>query len=337
MSEFTVVFVDPKAEEELEWIATLEPAGSLTVKAPAVDSHESLEELLRSANAIVTQRRCVDETLIAAAPRLELIQRYGTRPDGIDLDAARKAGVQVATMPLRGCIAVAELAITLILALSKNLIEAHRATIEGTYRELGVEPMKTSQRRHNFQWMNLGGLLEVYGRKLGIIGFGEIGTETARRARALGMEVLYNKRTRLSPDAESTEGVRYATKNEILREADFVHLSTPLTPETENLIGARELALMQPTAFLVNTCRGGVIDEDALVEALKSETIAGAGLDVFVYEPIPHDHPLLECENVILTPHIGGGTGGARVKQMVDVLENVAAFARGQDPAHRVA
>ena len=337
MSEFNVVFVDPKTQEELEWIAALEPAGSLAVKAPDSDSRENLEELLRSANAIVTQRRSVDAAMIDSAPRLQLIQRYGTRPDGIDLDAARKAGVQVATMPLRGCIAVAELAITLILALSKNLIHAHRATIKGAYRELGVEPMRTSQRRHNFQWMDLTGLLEVYGHKLGIIGFGEIGTETARRARALGMEVLYNKRTKLSPEAEAAEGVRYATKDEILRESDVVHLSTPLTPETEKLIGARELSLMQPSAFLVNTCRGGVIDEDALVEALKSEKIAGAGLDVFVYEPIPHDHPLLECENVILTPHIGGGTGGARVKQMVDVLENLAAFARGENPAHRVA
>ena len=103
MSEFTVVFVDPKTREELKWIAALEPAGSLAVKAPDSDSRESLEELLSSANAIVTQRRAVDAAMIDSAPRLELIQRYGTRPDGIDLDAARKAGVQVATMPLRGC------------------------------------------------------------------------------------------------------------------------------------------------------------------------------------------------------------------------------------------
>ena len=337
MSEFKVVFVDPKTPEELEWIAELEPVSSLEVTAPENDSREVLEEMLRTANAIVTQRRSVDAAVIESAPQLKLIQRYGTRPDGVDLEAARKAGVQVATMPLRGCIAVAELAITLVLALSKKLIEAHRATVSGAYRDLEVEPMKTSQRRHNFQWMSLPGLLEVYGRKLGIIGFGEIGTETARRARALGMEVLYNKRTRLSPSAEAAEGVRYATKDELLREADFIHLSTPLTPETEKMIGARELSLMRPTAFLVNTCRGGVVDEDALVDALKAEKIAGAGLDVFVYEPIPYDHPLLKCDNVILTPHIGGGTGGARVKQMVDVLENVAEFAQGGTPEHRVA
>jgi phosphoglycerate dehydrogenase-like enzyme len=337
MSDFTVVFADPKTEEELNWIRGLEPAGSLKITAPKDDGNDDLESILPRADAIVTQRSSVDAEMIESAPRLKLIQRYGTRPDGIDLEAARQAGVVVATMPLRGCIAVAELAITLILALSKNLIAAHEATVTGAYGALDVEPMKTSQRRHNFQWMNLPGLLEVYGHTLGIIGFGEIGTETARRARALGMEIMYNKRTRLSPEVEAAEGIKYATKDEILREADFVHLSTPLTPETEKMIGARELSLMRPTAYLVNTCRGGVIDEAALVEALQEEKIAGAGLDVFVYEPIPHDHPLLDCDNVILTPHIGGGTGGARVKQMVDVLRNVAAFASGSEPAHRFA
>ena len=337
MSNVTVLFADPKTEEELNSIRDLEPASSLTIIAPKEEGKGALENLLPRADAIVTQRSAVDAAMIESAPQLKLIQRYGTRPDGIDLEAARQAGVAVATMPLRGCIAVAELAITLILALSKNLIEAHEATVTGAYRALDVEPMKTSQRRHNFQWMNLPGLLEVYGHTLGIIGFGEIGTETARRARALGMEVMYNKRTRLAPEAEASEGIQYATKDEILREADFIHLSTPLTPETEGMIGARELSLMKPTAYLVNTCRGGVIDEAALVEALQDKRIAGAGLDVFVHEPIPHDHPLLGCENVILTPHIGGGTGGARVKQMVDVLRNVAAFASGSEPAHRVA
>ncbi len=132
------------------------------------------------------------------------------------------------------------------------------------------------------------------------------------------------------------EQVTYAEKDDLLREADFVLLSTPLTPQTEKMIGVRELGLMKPSAFLVNICRGGVIDEAALVEALNVRQIAGAGLDVYVYEPIPYDHPLLQCDNVILAPHIGGGTGGARDNQMTDVLANVAAFAAGQTPANLV-
>ncbi|CAA9314963.1 MAG: D-3-phosphoglycerate dehydrogenase, partial [uncultured Chloroflexia bacterium] len=155
-------------------------------------------------------------------------------------------------------------------------------------------------------------------------------------ARAHGMRVVYNKRTPLAAEIEQAEGVTYAAKDDLLREADFVLLSTPLTAETENMIGARELALMQPSAMLVNICRGGVIDESALVQALRDNRIAGAGLDVFVYEPIPYDHPLLALPNVILTPHIGGGTGGARDKQMEDVLANVSRFARGEPVAQRV-
>ena len=200
-----------------------------------------------------------------------------------------------------------------------------------------VEPIKTEQRRHNFQWMKLPGLLEVYGHTLGIIGFGEIGTETARRARALGMKVIYNKRSRLPEEVEAMEQVTYAEKDDLLREADFVLLSTPLTPETEKMIGARELALMKPSAFLVNICRGGVIDEVALVEALNARQIAGAGLDVYVYEPIPYDHPLLQCDNVILAPHIGGGTGGARDKQMTDVLGQCRRICRRPAPVNLVA
>lgn len=138
----------------------------------------------------------------------------------------------------------------------------------------GVEPIKTEQRKHKFQWMNMQPqMLEVVGRTLGIIGFGEIGSETARRAQALGMHVLYNKRSRLPSEIEAVEGVSYAGKEELLSNSDFVLLSTPLTPETEKMIGAHELALMKPTAFLMTTSvRGGVIDEEALVAAMHSTT-----------------------------------------------------------------
>ena len=336
LADFTVLFADPKTAADFGWINQLAPAQGLRLLAPSDDSLSALIALLPEADALVTQQRAITAELISAAPKLKLIQRYGTRPDGIDLTAAAAAGIQVATMELRGCIAVAELAVTLLLALSKNLIKAHDATVTGAYRALNVEPIKTEQRRHNFQWMKLPGLLEVYGHTLGIIGFGEIGTETARRAKALGMKVLYNKRSRLPDAIEAAEGVAFAEKDVLLQQADFVLLATPLTPETEGLIGARELALMKPSAFLINICRGSVIDEAALVTALRNRQIAGAGLDVFVYEPIPHEHPLLQCDNVIFTPHIGGGTGGARDKQMGDVLANVAAFAVGQPLRNRV-
>lgn len=322
MERLTVIFADPKTAADWTWISALEPAQTLRLLAPADASDAALLALLPEADALVAQGRPVTADIMDAAPRLKLIQRYGSRPDGIDIEAARAHKIAVETMPLVGCIAVAELAFTLVLALSKNLVRAHEATVTGAYRARGVEPIKTEQRRHNFQWMKLS-LQEVHGKTLGVIGFGEIGTETARRARAFGMNVIYNKRSRLPDEFEQAEQAAYADKDDLLRESDFVLLSTPLTPETEGMIGARELALMKPTANLVNICRGGVIDEAALVEALTNGHIAGAGLDVFVYEPIPFDHPLVQLSNVILTPHIGGGTGGARDKQMHDVLAHI--------------
>jgi phosphoglycerate dehydrogenase-like enzyme len=262
------------------------------------------------------------------------VQKYGAREDGIDLDAAARAGVTVATMPLRGCIAVAELATTLILALSKQLVEAHRATAGGAYRELGLTPARTSQRSFAFQWMKLPHLLEVHGRTLGIVGYGEIGTEVSVRARALGMNVLYTKRTRLPEPIEQRLDVGFRELDDLLAESDFVLLSLPLTAESEGIIGARELGLMREGAYLVNIARGPLVDEDALVEALSGGRLRAAGLDVFGEEPVPYDNPLLALDNVILTPHIGGGTGGARVNQMSDVLANVVRFARGESPLH---
>jgi phosphoglycerate dehydrogenase-like enzyme len=336
MTQPTILFLDPKTEADFGWMGELPAAQGLRLLAPSAGEDDGLAALLPQAEVIVVQDRALTAELIAAAPNLRLVQKYGSRPTEIDVAAAHAAGVVVATMPLHGCIAVAELAMTLILSLSKNLIKAHAATVSGAYRELGVEPILTEQRRHKFQWMKLGGLLEIRGRTLGIIGFGEIGAETARRARAFDMQVIYNKRRRLPAFIEAAEQVSYAEKDDLLRQADFVLLSTPLTPETQGMIGERELALMKPSAFLVNICRGGVIDEAALVEVLRSQRIAGAGLDVFVYEPIPYDHPLLACDNVILTPHIGGGTGGARDRQMSDVLANAQRFLRGEPLQHRI-
>lgn len=331
-----MLFADPKTEEELEWIDKLLPEAPVSFCAPAEDDGQAFYSLLSQANAIVTRRREITERMLEAAPQLRLIQRYGTRWDGIDLQAAQARGIVVATMPLHGAIAVAELAITLILALSKNLLRAHRETAGAKYRDMGVEPIRTDEHTYKFNWVNLPGIMEVYGKRLGIIGFGEIGTETSRRARALGMQVSYNKRTRLPEAVEHAEEATYCTKDELLRESDFVLLSTPLTQETQGMIGARELGLMKPSAYLINVSKGGVIDERALVAALRQSTIAGAGLDVFVYEPLPFDHPLLKCENVILTPHIGGGTAGAREKQMRAVLGNIRHFIEEGSVRHRV-
>src|SRR5262245_43166387 len=302
MSAVSVAWLDPQPADEVEFAQSLLPEG-FTIAAPSNGDAAELESLLGTADAVVTRKVAVDGDVLSLAPNVRFVQKYGAREDRLDLGAAAEAGVAVAVMPLRGCIAVAELAMTLVLALSKQLVQAHTATVEGAYRELGLEPVRTSERVIAFQWMKLPSLFEVYGKTLGIVGYGEIGTEVSKRARAFGMNVLYTKHERLPQSIEERLEVSWRDLDALLAEADVVALTLPHTPETERLIGERELRLMRPDAYLVNAARGGLVDEEALVAALRDSRIAGAGLDVFVDEPVPHDHPLLSLDNVILTPH----------------------------------
>jgi phosphoglycerate dehydrogenase-like enzyme len=333
MTPVSISWLDPQPDGEVEFAQGLLPDG-FEIAAPESDDPAEQARVLAGADAILTRRVPVDARVLSAAPRARFVQKYGGREDGLDLYAAEEADVAVAVMPLRGCIAVAELAMTLVLALSKELVAAHAATVSGAYRELGVEPVRTSERVIAFQWMKLSRLFEVYGKTLGIVGYGEIGTEVSRRARAFGMSVLYTKRHRLPEEIEGRLGVEWRELDDLLAESDVVLLTLPHTPDSERIIGERELGLMRTESYLVNTARGGLVDEDALVAALRDRRIAGAALDVFVDEPVPHDHPLLKLDNVILTPHIGGGTGGARVNQMSDVLDNIVRFFRDGEASH---
>ncbi len=329
-----VVVLDPTGPDELAFLREFAPA--LDVVAP-VSAEESPKPLLSGAAAFLSKSRMVTDDLMAAAgDSLKLIQLRSNRRDRVDLPAARARGVPVALMPQVGCIAVAEQAMLLMLGVSKKVAQGHQATVRGAYRERGVEPIRTEERRHKFQWMQLPDIFELNGTTLGLVGFGEIATEVARRARAFGMEVLYWKRHRLPVEIEAEEGVSYRDLQELLAESDIVSLHVPLTPETDCLIDTDALARMKSEAYLVNTCRGGVVDEDALVNALRTGEIKGAGLDVFLYEPIPHDHPLLALDNVLLAPHMGGGSGGARVKQARDVMMNLVELSEGRPVKHLI-
>jgi len=326
------VLLDPTGRDDLEFIRKFGPGIDLV--APDA-SGGSADVLLPGAAAIVSRRVPVTgELMDAAGGSLRLVQLWSGRRDRVDLAAARARAIPVALMPQAGCIAVAEQTLLLMLGLSKKVVRGHEATVGGAYRGLGVEPIRTEERRHRFQWMQFPGIFELHGRTLGLVGFGEIATEVARRARAFGMEVVYWSRRRLEVEIEEEEGVRHRALPDLLAESDFVSLHVPLTAETERLVDAGALARMRPEAFLVNTCRGGVVDEDALVEALSSGRIAGAGLDVFLYEPVPHDHPLLRLENVLLAPHLGGGSGGARAKHAQDLMANLAALREGRPVRH---
>lgn len=327
-----VVLLDPTGPDDLAYLQEFAPGLDLTAPAGPEDDPAAL---VAGARVLLSKRCQVTQDLMAAAgDGLGLIQLWSNRRDRVDLEAARRRGTTVALMPQVGCIAVAELAMLLMLGVSKKIAAGHNATVTGAYRDIGVEPFRTSERKHNFQWMKLPDLFELNGRALGLVGFGEIATEVARRARAFGMTVHYHKRGRLDPAIEAEEGVGYLDLPELLETSDLVSIHVPLTAETEGLIDRAALARMKPTAYLINTCRGGVINEPDLVQALETGQIAGAGLDVFDYEPIPHDHPLLRLDNVLLTPHIGGGSGGARVKHARNIMTNIVKFSEGRPVEH---
>jgi phosphoglycerate dehydrogenase-like enzyme len=179
-------------------------------------------------------------------------------------------------------------------------------------------------------------MMELRGKTLGLVGLGEIGREVARRAAIFEMNILYCQRHRIPARYEEILGVRMVPLEELMGESDFVSLHVPHTEETEKLLSGEMLSLMKRGAYLVNTGRGGLVDETALVEALRKGRIAGAGLDVFELEPLPADHPLCSLDNVVLAPHTGGGAGGGQKKLIGQVLENIAGVAAGISPKNIV-
>lgn len=249
----------------------------------------------------------VDREIIDAGKRLRLISNYGVGYNNIDTAYAREKGIAVTNTPRSVCNPTAELAMALMLALARRVAECDRRI--RTEKESLWGTMK-----------NLGASLE--NKTLGIVGMGNIGKNVARKAEAFGMRVIYyNRRTEVS-------GYRRVPLDSLLQEADFVSLHTPLTTETRHLIGARELSLMKPTAMLINTARGAVIDETALADALKQKRIAGAALDVFENEPHVTD-VLYRLDNVVLTPHVGTGTIDTRIAMAEEALANIRNFFQG--------
>ncbi len=335
MAPLHVVMADPQTPEMREFLQNLAREYDIQLDAPETGQLEALRPYLAEARGLITQKVPVDAELLAAAPNLQVIQKMGSRRDNLDVDAIRARGITLALLPLPGSMAVAEHAMALMLACGKKVVPAHQMTISGAYRDLGIQPKGTTERSHGFQWMKIPGLMEFSGLTMGIFGFGDIGTEIARRARAFDMEIIYHKRHRLEADLEAELDVSYASMDDLLRRSDVLVMISPLTPETEKTIGAAELEKMKPTAMLINVSRGGVIDEEALAAALREGKIACAGLDVFVQEPVPYDHPYLSLDNVVLTPHIAGGKGGARERQPRAAFANLQRFVNGERMKHQ--
>src|SRR3954471_18263397 len=276
-----------------------------------------LIERLRAADVFVhLMHDAIDAAAILAATRLRLIASMSIVPATVDLAAATARKIAVTTIPPIVTEATADLHFALLLAAARRVVEADAALRSGTFP--GSQSM---------QFAGAG----VHGKTIGIVGLGRIGRAIARRARGFDMTVLYTKRSRL-PEAEERElGATHASLDDLLARSDYLSVSCSLTPQTRHLIGARELKLVRPSAILVNTARGPVVDEAALVAALEEGRLAAAGLDV--YEEEPRVHPgLLPLRNVVLLPHLGSAVLELREKMAHVVADNVQAFLEGRRP-----
>ncbi len=259
----------------------------------------------------------MDDAFYKRAPKLKLIQLLSAGYDRIDIEAARRAGVPVSNNGGANSTAVAEHAIMLMLAVSRSLIWQHGNVAGGRWRGNNASEVK---------------LYEMYGKTLGVVGLGTIGRKTAKLARAFGMRVQYYDVNRLSEEHAEGIGVRFALLEELLRTSDIVSLHVPLLAATKHMISAPQLQMMKKSAYLINTCRGPVVDEPALIEALNNGTIAGAGLDVFDQEPPPPNNPLFAMQNVVLTAHFAGPTWDTQYSRFRNGFDNCQRVIRGEKP-----
>ena len=292
----------------------IEPAGGRVLVQRAADQEERVR-LLQPARCVLVGGAHITREMLGQLPNLQLIIRYGVGLDTLDIPAATDHGVVVAHYPDFCQPEVANHATMLLLAVARKLVPHDRSIREGRYRSvpLGVSPA-------------------IFGETMGIVALGHIGQQFARRAQALGMQVIaYDP---YIDDAVFREhGVeRVPTLEALLRRADHVSIHAPLTPETRHLFGREQFALMKPSAILVNTARGPIVDEAALVDALRRGEIAGAGLDVFEVEPLPTDSPLIGMENVTLTPHSAFYSERSNQQIKERIGKTVVAFMQGRWP-----
>ena len=276
-----------------------------------------LAERLKDADVAVNIRGRTRFTaeVLQACPKLRLISIWGTGTDNVDLKAAAARGITVTNTPGANAVAVAEHTVALMLAVVKQLAHADQAMRQGGWPRNLVPQLR--------------------GKRLGLLGTGLIGREVAGMARGLGMEVVawtYHPNSSLV----GSIGLKYVGLDELLRTSDIVSIHLRATPDAHHFLNRERLALLKPTAFLVNTARGALIDEAALVEWLREKKIAGAGLDVFETEPLPAGHPLAALPNVLLTPHCAGMTPDSNLIGLAMAAENIAGFLQG-NPSHVVA
>ena len=308
-----VLVCDPIAQDGIELLRQ----SGVEVEVKTGLSPQELARVVPPYHALIVRSQTkVTAEVIDAAANLQVIGRAGTGVDNVDLGRATERGVLVVNAPTGNTISAAEHTIALMLALARNIPQADASLRRGQWereRFLGVE---------------------VRGKTLGLVGLGQVGSEVARRARGLEMRVLaYDPY--VPPERARVIGVELVGLEALLRQSDFISIHTPLTEATRGRIGEDELRLMKPSARLINTARGGIVDEEALCRALTEGWIAGAAVDVFAQEPLTQ-HPLFQRDNTVVTPHLGASTAEAQERVALDVVEQVLAVLRGEPARYAV-
>ena len=284
----------------------------LTHHATLPGSEDVLVERIRDFEAVINIRSSTKFTdrVFAACPRMKILSIWGTGTDNVDLKAAQKYGVTVTNTPGVAAISIAEHALMLTLAVARRVVPLHRQVVNG-------------------EWPR-GQSVQLRGKTLGIIGLGAIGRQFAKLGEAIGMRVIA---WTMHPDPRL--GFELVERDELLRESDVISVHLRLSSETTGFLGLREFDLMKPAAILINTARGPIVEEAALIEAIRSRRIAGAGLDVFDVEPLPPGHPLTQLDNVVVTPHCAGVTPEVLEAGLALAIANVESFVLGT-PRHIV-
>jgi phosphoglycerate dehydrogenase-like enzyme len=277
-------------------------------------------DAIREADFVLVATTPLTVEVIAAAPRLKLIQHQGVGYDNVDVAAAARAGIPIGLTPEGTSKPVAEIVFLLILSLYRNLFIANQTLRQGQWLQWELRPQSYN----------------LVGKQVGIVGLGRIGREVAQRAKAFECELLYFDLVRAPAEVEAEFEVEYVPFEDLLTKSDVITLHVPRTEETRGMIGGAELARMKSTALLINTARGGLVDEAALYQALTSGQIGGAGLDVFAVEPPGADNALLHLDNVVATPHIAAGTRDALADKMRAAFANMQRVAEGQAPRNQV-
>ncbi|MDN5686932.1 MAG: C-terminal binding protein [Brachybacterium sp.] len=308
-----IVITDLDQDRTTEEEAVAEAAGVQLVLRQARTEDEVIAAA-QGADGLLVQYAPISDRVLEALPTVRAIGRYGVGVDTIDLAAATAHGVAVSNVPDYGTEDVSDHAVALAVTLSRGIVELDRNLREGTYSLVPVKPLH-----------------RLSTRTVGVIGLGRIGAATARKARALGFSVQGCDPMRAA-GTTTEDGIAVRTRDEVLSTSDVLSIHVPLTEGTRHLITTSTLARMRPGSLLVNTSRGGVVDTDAVVEALRSGHLGGAGLDVFETEPLPVDSPLRECPTAVLTPHASWYSEESETELKRRVIENVVEVLAGRTP-----